>query len=250
MKSYINTRSINKDYRYLGAMPDNSWLNVYHELTSFEHSTIICEKDHDQFRLFLSGMPSTRLDKVGTKIRYSFLFVGAPDELSQVAGLVSAWASAIDDNSSLAKKLGELYSEDAVQNMIEHHVFDDDAQNQLMTWLKSFDKTDHTFVNQIHQTQTGVVCYFNFIDDEKDASDISFNKPLHVWLNEPKKFVQTQVVQPATSTLQANQMQKQHPVSTTSNQEDNKDMGKTQAIVVAVIIVVILIITTIAFLAI
>lgn len=155
MKNYINTRSINKDYRYLGAMPDNSWLNVYHELTSFEHSTIICEKDHDQFRLFLSGMPSTRLDKVGTKIRYSFLFVGVPDELSQVAGLVSAWASAIDDNSSLAKKLGELYSEDAVQNMIEHHVFDDDAQNQLMTWLKSFDKTDHTFVNQIHQIQTG-----------------------------------------------------------------------------------------------
>lgn len=250
MKSYINTRSINKDYRYLGAMPDNSWLNVYHELTSFEHPTIICEKDHDQFRLFLSGMPSTRLDKVGTKIRYSFLFVGAPDEFSQVAGLVSAWASAIDDNSSLAKKLGELYSEDAVQNMIEHHVFDDDAQNQLMTWLKSFDKTDHTFVNQIHQIQTGVVCYFNFIDDEKDASDISFNKTLHVWLNEPKKFVQTQVVQPATSTPQANQMQKQHPVSTTSNQEDNKDMGKTQAIVVAVIIVVILIITTIAFLAI
>lgn len=233
MKSYINTRSINKDYRYLGAMPDNSWLNVYHELTSFEHPTIICEKDHDQFRLFLSGMPSTRLDKVGTKIRYSFLFVGAPDELSQVAGLVSAWASAIDDNSSLAKKLGELYSEDAVQNMIEHHVFDDDAQNQLMTWLKSFDKTDHAFVNQIHQTQTGVVCYFNFIDDEKDASDISFNKSLHVWLNEPKKFVQTQVVQPATSTPQANQEQVHH-MTTTTNQEYNQDRGKSKVITIVV----------------
>lgn len=186
MKSYINTRSANKDYRYLGETPDSSWLNVYRELTSFEHPTIICEKDPDQFCLFLSGMPSTHLDKVGTKIRYSFLFVGAPDEFFQVAGLVSAWASAIGDNAELAKKLGELYSEDDVHGMIERGAFDGPAQNQFMTWLASFDKTDHAFAHQIQQTQTGTVCYFNFVDNEKDASDICLDKSVHVWLSEPK----------------------------------------------------------------
>jgi len=228
MKQYVNTRSITKDYRYLGEKPDNAWLGVYAELTSFEHPTIIFEKEHETFRLFLSGMPSTRKDKVGTIIRYSFLFMGNIDEYTKLSGLVSAWATAIDNPSHIAQKLGELYDENAVSQMIENDTFDDTAQKQLDDWLGSFDKSDHAFaqkISEIIKDDLGVVCYLNFVEDEKDI--VELNKKAHIWLSQPNKFIThppppiqpqkpTITPQPAVST----------PLQTNQQAEGEKGMGK------------------------
>lgn len=218
MKQYVNTRSITKDYRYLGEKPDNVWLGTYTELTSFEHPTIIFEKEYETFRLFLSGMPSTRKDKVGTNIRYSFLFTGNTDEYTKLSGLVYSWVTAIDDPSHIAQKLGELYDESAVGQMIESSTFDDTAQKQLNDWLGSFDKSDHAFTQKISEVikdDMGAVCYLNFIEDEKDV--VELDKNTHVWLDQSNNFItytpqptqsqkSTIVPQPTVSTpLQGNQ---------------------------------------------
>lgn len=74
MKLYIQTRSVFKDYRYLGSeVVDESWLQKYDRYTSFEHPTVIAESDDSGWRIFLGGLPSSRLDKVSTPIRYSFI---------------------------------------------------------------------------------------------------------------------------------------------------------------------------------
>lgn len=74
MKLYIQTRTVFKDYRYLGSeVVDDSWLQKYDRYTSFEHPTVIAESDDSGWRIFLGGLPSSRLDKVSTPIRYSFI---------------------------------------------------------------------------------------------------------------------------------------------------------------------------------
>lgn len=74
MKFFIQTRGIHKDYRYLGnESVEDSWLQQYDRCTSFEHPTIIAESDDSGWRIFLGGLPSSRLDKVSTPIRYSFI---------------------------------------------------------------------------------------------------------------------------------------------------------------------------------
>lgn len=74
MKFFIQTRGIHKDYRYLGnESVEDGWLQKYDRYTSFEHPTIIAESDDSGWRIFLGGLPSSRLDKVSTPIRYSFI---------------------------------------------------------------------------------------------------------------------------------------------------------------------------------
>lgn len=248
MRQYINTRSITKDYRYLGEKPDNAWLGAYTELTSFEHPTIIFEKNYETFRLFLSGMPSTRKDKVGTNIRYSFLFTGNTDEYTKLSGLVSAWATAIDDPSHIAQKLGELYDENAVSQMIESDTFDDTAQKQLDDWLSSFDSSDHTFnqkISEIIKDDLEAVCYLNFVEDEKDIAGL--NKKSHIWLSQSNKFI-THTPQPIQSQKPtiAPQSVVSTPLQNNQQAEGENGMGKPQNIKMMITIGFIIAIITLA----
>lgn len=228
MKQYVNTRSITKDYRYLGEKPDNAWLGAYSELTSFEHPTIIFEKEHETFHLFLSGMPSTRKDKVGTNIRYSFLFTGNTDEYTKLSGLVSAWARAIDNPNHITQKLGKLYDENAVSQMIESDTFDDTAQKQLDDWLGSFGSSDHAFsqkISEIIKDDLGAVCYLNFVEYEKDVDEL--NKKAHIWLSQSNKFIThtPQSIQPQKPIISP-QPAVSTPLQNNQQAEGEKGMGK------------------------
>lgn len=243
MKQYVNTRSITKDYRYLGENPDNAWLGAYTELTSFEHPTIIFEKEHETFRLFLSGMPSTRKDKVGTIIRYSFLFTGSIDEYTKLSGLVYSWATAIDDPSHIIQKLGELYDENAVSQMIESDTFDDTAQKQLDNWLGSFGSSDHAFsqkISEIIKDGLGVVCYLNFVEDEKDVAEL--NKKAHIWLSQSDKFIThaPQSIQPQKPTIAP------QPATSTPRQNNQQAEGENGIGKIWIAILLLIVVTAIA----
>ena len=139
MKFFIQTRSIFKDYRYLGREAvDDSWLQKYDRYTSFEHPTIIAESDHNGWRIFLGGLPSSRLDKVSTPIRYSFII--ADDKIVEsdskahdaILCFIKLYVHTISESENQARSvviqvMDDLYTNEEIEG------FFNDNLNQLNT---------------------------------------------------------------------------------------------------------------------
>ncbi|CAM4046233.1 hypothetical protein PSAR109036_06170 [Psychrobacter arenosus] len=131
MKFFIQTRSVFKDYRYLGSKAvDDSWLQKYDRCTSFEHPTIIAESDDSGWRVFLGGLPSSRLDKVSTPIRYSLIFSNTEHSdsgkncLQPILHLINLWIQAIEDPTGSAyaevtRIVDGLYAKDEIERLFE-----------------------------------------------------------------------------------------------------------------------------------
>lgn len=143
MKLYIQTRSVFKDYRYLGSeMVDDSWLQKYDRYTSFEHPTIIAESDDSGWRIFLGGLPSSRLDKVSTPIRYSFIIAddkaikGSEKNHDAILNFISLCVQNISESNDQARSVviqivDDLYTNEEIEG------FFNDTQNQLSTGKNS-----------------------------------------------------------------------------------------------------------------
>lgn len=164
MNIYIQTRSIMKDYQFLGKSPSNSWWMAYKDYTSFEHPTIILEGiGLKGWRLYLSGMSSSRLDKVNTPIRYTLILEDSkPMEdpsLSQMLGLIRTWANAVYDESekdNLKMTLDRLFTQENIEiyfsSLGSDNIFELPITQQLKQWLGGFSSN----INEI-DIQTG--CY-------------------------------------------------------------------------------------------
>lgn len=147
MNIYIQTRSVMKDYQFLGDSPKDSWWMDYKEYTSFEHPTVIVEGNtSQQWRIYLSGMNSSRVDKVNTPIRYTFILEDTkpvPDsELPQVLGFIQAWTQAIYDSESknkLQSRLDDLFSIDEIDTYFTSPEQNKgQIQSRFNQWLRNF----------------------------------------------------------------------------------------------------------------
>lgn len=97
MKVWLQTRGITHDYAFLGTAPPDYWWTIpfYKDATSFEQPTLILERpQRGQWRCFISAIPSTRRDRVNTRIRYSLALCGEGESDKRV--LLSLLAYVLD----------------------------------------------------------------------------------------------------------------------------------------------------------
>ena len=190
MKLYIQTRSVFKDYRYLGSeVVDDSWLQKYDRYTSFEHPTIIAESDASGWRVFLGGLPSSRLDKVSTPIRYSFIIAddkaikGSEKNHDAILNFISLCVQNISESNDQARSVviqivGDLYTNEEIEG------FFNDTQNQLSTGQNSSLSVER-LVNSIDKfSESSQSDHTHDISgcsiDKTEYSTLNINNPLSI----------------------------------------------------------------------
>lgn len=107
MQIFVQTRGEARasDYCFLGQAPHSPWWRTYREHTAFDHPTLIVHSDGARWRAYLSGIPSARVDAVGTVIRYTVVVEGAcgtadtGDATWALTG-IAAWLSDIAANAA------------------------------------------------------------------------------------------------------------------------------------------------------
>jgi hypothetical protein len=124
---FLQTRGTARasDYTFLGAAPEETWWRTYRDATAFEHPTVLVTSGGGRWAAYLSGIPSARVDAVGTIVRYTLVLdgpCGAAETDCVLAG-VAAW---LDDVAAgphrpggrLSAALDERFSADLVDRMI------------------------------------------------------------------------------------------------------------------------------------
>ncbi len=114
-KIYLETRGTARSagYRFLGDEPAQAWWRHYRAFTAFEYPTILVESDTAGWRVFLSGIPSSRVDAVGTTNRFTIVIESAPgsEDAELVVLLVSTW---LGDITKQRSEVGLQHALDAV----------------------------------------------------------------------------------------------------------------------------------------
>jgi hypothetical protein len=105
VRAFVQTRGTARatDYAFLGGAPPEPWWRAYREATAFDHPTVLVISDGLRWAAYLSGIPSARVDAVGTVVRYTLVLdgpCGAPDAACVEAG-VAAW---LDDVAAGAQR--------------------------------------------------------------------------------------------------------------------------------------------------
>ena len=124
MGFHLQTRGRTKDYCFLGTPPSSRWWTNFRDITSFERPTILVSADDSGWRAYISGIPSKRLDRVHTPIRYTIVSAGCLTDNSSFQGtlnLISAWIEDIAEPnkpSYLQSKLDEKFGEIDVERLI------------------------------------------------------------------------------------------------------------------------------------
>lgn len=95
MRVFVQTRGTARaaDYAFLGGAPPEPWWRAYRDATAFDHPTVLVTSDGGRWAAYLSGVPSSRVDAVGTVVRYTLVLdgpCGTPDAACVVAA-VGAW---------------------------------------------------------------------------------------------------------------------------------------------------------------
>ena len=115
MTAYLNTRGRerHRDYQFVGPAPPSSWWRAYSEHTTFEHPTVLVQSDGHRWQAYLSGIPSTRRDAVGTVIRYTLVAAGSPElpppdqpaalSTGDVLALVANWLADQDRDRAVGR---------------------------------------------------------------------------------------------------------------------------------------------------
>ncbi len=113
VKYYVQTRAHARtlDYDWLGERPEDRWWEKYRAYTFFKHPTLIVEGYDHRWRLYASGIPSTRQDAVGSHIRHVVMLEGSEsdkDEAYRVLG------TALLESDKLGQAIDEQLDEDFV----------------------------------------------------------------------------------------------------------------------------------------
>ena len=109
MRVFVQTRGTARaaDYAFLGGAPPEPWWRAYRDVTAFDHPTVLVASDGARWASYLSGVPSSRVDAVGTVVRWTLVLdgpCGAPDAAC-VPAAVGAW---LDDVAAGAGPGGRL----------------------------------------------------------------------------------------------------------------------------------------------
>ena len=127
MAFYLQTRGRTNDYAFLGDMPSDHWWTKYREFTAFEDPTILVHSDGPTWKVCLSGIPSSRKDRVGTTIRYTLVLEGSQSEersCSAAYESVATWLSDVANAGSqntLQRELDSEFPEEFVEQTIIRH---------------------------------------------------------------------------------------------------------------------------------
>lgn len=77
LTAYLMTAGLaSDDYRFLGRAPKEAFWRRYAEYTSFERPTAVVLSKAEAFRIYLSGVLSTRRDRTKTPLRYTLVLEG------------------------------------------------------------------------------------------------------------------------------------------------------------------------------
>jgi hypothetical protein len=94
-RAFLQTRGTARagDYTFLGHAPEEPWWRAYRDATAFDHPTVLVTSDGARWAVYLSGIPSARLDAVGTVVRYTLVLDGpcGAEEAEHVRAGVAAW---------------------------------------------------------------------------------------------------------------------------------------------------------------
>ena len=95
LRVFVQTRGAARatDYAFLGGAPAQPWWRAYRDATAFDHPTVLVASDGERWAAYLSGIPSARVDAVGTVVRYTLVLdgpCGAADS-GCVPAAVAAW---------------------------------------------------------------------------------------------------------------------------------------------------------------
>ncbi len=108
MPFYVETRDEGRarDYRFLGAAPEDAWWSEYGRLTEFEGPSMLVTGESGTWRCYFTGIPSNRRDSTGTTIRFSIAGEGRVDDavgVDLLVRLASSWLQDRTVDSSLAR---------------------------------------------------------------------------------------------------------------------------------------------------
>jgi hypothetical protein len=126
IRAFVQTRGTARatDYAFLGGAPPQPWWRAYRDATAFDHPTVLITSDGARWAAYLSGVPSARVDAVGTVVRYTLVLdgpCGAPDGAC-VAAAVAAWLDDVAAGASgrLSAALDAQFPPDDVQRWLAH----------------------------------------------------------------------------------------------------------------------------------
>ena len=95
VRVFVQTRGTARatDYAFLGAAPPEPWWRAYRDVTAFDHPTVLVVSDGACWAAYLSGIPSFRVDAVGTVVRYTLVLDGpcGAADAGCVPAAVGAW---------------------------------------------------------------------------------------------------------------------------------------------------------------
>lgn len=111
VRAFVQTRGTARatDYAFLGAAPPRPWWREYRDVTAFDHPTVLVTSDGSAWATYVSGIPSARVDAVGTVVRWTLVLDGRCGDAAAgcVAAAVAAW---LDDVAGGAGARGRLAS--------------------------------------------------------------------------------------------------------------------------------------------
>ena len=95
VRVFVQTRGTARatDYAFLGGAPPEPWWRAYRDATAFDHPTVLVTSDGAGWAAYLSGIPSSRVDAVGTVVRYTLVLDGpcGAADAACVPAAVGAW---------------------------------------------------------------------------------------------------------------------------------------------------------------
>ncbi|ACU75422.1 hypothetical protein Caci_6576 [Catenulispora acidiphila DSM 44928] len=121
MEIFVRTKSYRQEYGFLGASPDDWWVE-YRRLTTVERPGLIARAEGGAWQVLLTGIPTPRTDAADRRITYSVLFEGsgAPrgEDREVLIRVVRAWLDALADPEAVESGIGAGLDEHLAEEKI------------------------------------------------------------------------------------------------------------------------------------
>jgi len=123
LRIWVQTRGYEVDYGFLGSAPEELWWRVYNRAIDSARPGAAVVSKNDSWRIYLTGIPSSRRDRVNTEIRYTLVLSGdasEPAAADSAMVILENWLTAVDGNTPmgpLSTVLDEQFGEETVVSL-------------------------------------------------------------------------------------------------------------------------------------
>jgi len=109
MEIFVRTKSYRQEYGFLGAWPDDWWVD-YRRLTTVERPGLLARAEGGVWQVLLTGIPTPRADAAERRITYSVLFEGSGpprgEDREVLMRVVQSWLDALADPEAVESGIG------------------------------------------------------------------------------------------------------------------------------------------------